>query len=132
MNLAHETENAVAGIRLQPMLHVQNMEQSISFFEALGGTVAFGSRDADWVLLRFGTTELSLLRHPPNTAQGDTELELNFISSTPLEQVESCARQAGLQVIKAASDEFFGRQMILKLASGLLVKVNEIERELVE
>ncbi len=114
------------------MLHVQDMEQSIRFFEVLGGEIAFGSRDGDWVLLRFGQTELSLLRHPPNTAQGDTELELNFFSNVPLEQVQSSAQKAGLHVVKAASDASFGRQMILKLSSGMLVKVNEIERDLVE
>ncbi len=118
-------------VRLQPMLHVQDMAQAVRFFEIIGGKLAFGSRDGDWSLLRFGNTELSLLRHPPNTEQGDTEFELNFVSTLPLEEVEAHARLAGLNVLKPASDEFFGRQMILKLPSGMLVKINEIEKELV-
>jgi catechol 2,3-dioxygenase-like lactoylglutathione lyase family enzyme len=118
-------------IRLQPMLHVDDMEQALHFFEALGGVKLFGSRDGDWSLLRFGSTELSLLRHPPNREQGDSEFELNFISTVPLEQLEASARQAGLAIFKPVTDEAFGRQMILKLPSGMLVKINEIEEELV-
>jgi catechol 2,3-dioxygenase-like lactoylglutathione lyase family enzyme len=133
MNTAHSNSaSEVAGtIRLQPMLHVDDMEQTVRFFEALGGVHLFGSRDGDWALLRFGNTELSLLRHPPNRAQGDGELELNFVSKVPLEQVETAARDAGLAIFKSATDEAFGRQMILKLPSGVPVKINEIEKELV-
>ena len=118
--------------RLQPMLHVQDMGQAIHFFEILGGAIKFGSRDGDWTLLQFGETELSLLRHPPNTEQGDTEFELNFVTTVPLESLEAHARLAGLNIMKPPADEFFGRQMILKLPSGMLVKINEIEKELVE
>jgi catechol 2,3-dioxygenase-like lactoylglutathione lyase family enzyme len=118
-------------VRLQPMLHVQDMEQALRFFEAVGGSRAYGSRDGDWALLRFGNTELSLLRHPPNHDQGDSEFELNFVSTIPLEQLETSARQAGLTLFKPVTDEAFGRQMILRLPSGMLVKVNEIEEDLV-
>ncbi len=133
MNTAHSNSapEVAGGIRLQPMLHVEDMEQALRFFEALGGVQLFGSRDGDWALLRFGSTELSLLRHPPNRAQGDGEFELNFVSTVPLEQVETAARDAGLAIFKAATDEAFGRQMILKLPSGMPVKINEIEEELV-
>jgi len=34
-------------------------------------------------------------------------------------------------VVKAVTDEAFGRQLILKLPSGILVKINEIEEDLV-
>jgi len=56
---------------------------------------------------------------------------LNFVSTIPLEQLETRARQAGLTLFKAVSDEAFGRQMILRLPSGMLVKVNEIEEDLI-
>ena len=118
-------------IRLQPMLHVQDMEEALRFFEAVGGELAYGSRDGDWALLKFGNTEMSLLRHPPNVAEGDTEFELNFVSTVPLEQIEAAARAAGLTIVKAVTDEAFGRQMILRLPSGLRAKINEIEEDLV-
>ena len=125
------TVNHAEGVRLQPMLHVQDMEEAVRFFETLGGSQVYGSRDGDWTLLRFGNTEMSLLRHPPNRLEGDSEFELNFISSVPLEQLESKARRAGLAVVRSAGDEAFGKQMILELSSGMRVKVNQIEEDLV-
>ncbi len=122
---------AVPAVQLQPMLHVKNMSSAVRFFAALGGEVAYGSRDGDWSLLRFGNTELSLLAHPPNTEQGDTEFELNFLSHVPLKSLEAKARAARLKIFKHATDEAFGRQLILQLDSGLLVKINEIEEDLV-
>jgi hypothetical protein len=107
------------------------MEEAVRFFETLGGSQVYGSRDGDWTLLRFGNTEMSLLRHPPNRLEGDSEFELNFISSIPLEQLESKARMAGLAVVRAAGDEAFGKQMILELSSGMRVKVNQIEEDLI-
>ena len=124
-------DNVAGLLSLQPMLHVPDMAQALGQFEALGGTVVFGSRDGDWSLVRFGATELSLLARPPNTEQGDTEFELNFVSSIPIESVEFRARGAAIAVFQPVTDTFFGRQLSLKLPSGLLMKINEIEADLV-
>lgn len=50
-------------LSVQPMLHVENMENSVLFFESIGAQLVFGSRDGDWSLLRFGGTCLSVLAH---------------------------------------------------------------------
>ncbi|GCE12179.1 VOC family protein [Tengunoibacter tsumagoiensis] len=47
---------------LQPMIHVEDMSKSVEFYHTLGATIVQGSRDGDWTLLRFGETEVSLLR----------------------------------------------------------------------
>ena len=59
------------------------------------------------------------------------KLELNFVSTTPLEKLEASARESGLTLFKPVTDEAFGRQMILRFPSGMLVKINEIEEDLV-
>jgi hypothetical protein len=126
-----KTGKSPGGVQLQPMLHVKSMAAALRFFAALGGKAAYGSRDGDWSLVRFGNSELALLAHPPNTDQGDAEFELNFLSHAPLKSVEARARAARLKIFKRTTDEAFGRQLILQLDSGLLVKINEIEEDLV-
>lgn len=116
---------------LQPMVHVTDMAASVAFLETLGGSVVQGSRDGDWVQIAVGGAEIGLLAHPANPEQGEGDVELNFSSRTRLEAVESAARAAGVEVASATSDEGFGRQLQLRTPDGLLVKVNEIDPELI-
>jgi predicted enzyme related to lactoylglutathione lyase len=78
-----------------------------------------------------GGAEIGLLAHPPNPEQGDDQVELNFESRTPLEHVERRARDAGVTVARPTNDEGFGRQLQLRTPDGLLVKLNEIDAELI-
>lgn len=117
-------------VRLQPMVHVTDMAASVAFYEALGGELVHGSRDGDWVLLRLGGAEVGLLAHPPNPDQGEGVVELNLVSTRPLEELEERVRAAGVAVVRPASDEAFGRQLQLAAPGGMLVKVNELEPEL--
>jgi hypothetical protein len=114
-------------LTLQPMVHVRDMAGTVSVLEALGGEVVLGSRDGDWVQMRIGGAEIGLLAHPPNPAQGEGDVELNFQSQTRLEDVEAGAVEAGVEVARPTSDEGFGRQLQLRTPDGLLVKINEID-----
>jgi hypothetical protein len=114
-------------LTLQPMVHVRDMAGTVSVLEALGGEVVLGSRDGDWVQMRIGGAEIGLLAHPPNPAQGEGDVELNFQSQTRLEDVEAGAVEAGVEVAQPTSDEGFGRQLQLRTPDGLLVKINEID-----
>lgn len=116
---------------LQPMVHVTNMNAAVAFLEALGGRVVQGSRDGDWVQVALGGAEVGLLAHPANSEQGEGDVELNFQSRTPLEHVEQAAREAGVTIASPTSDEGFGRQLQLRTPDGLLVKINEIEADLI-
>lgn len=116
---------------LQPMVHVKNMNAAVAFLEAIGGRVAQGSRDGDWVQLAIGGAEVGLLAHPANPEQGEGDVELNFESRTPLEHVEQAARDAGVEIAAPTSDEGFGRQLQLRTPDGMLVKINEIDADLI-
>ncbi len=116
---------------LQPMVHVKNMNATVAFLEVIGGRVAQGSRDGDWAQLAIGGAEVGLLAHPANPEQGEGDVELNFESRTPLEHVEQAARDANVEIAAPTSDEGFGRQLQLRTPDGMLVKINEIDADLI-
>jgi predicted lactoylglutathione lyase len=121
-----------AKITLQPMLHVKNMGKSLDFYNHLGATVLNGSRDDDWVLLRFGETELGLLAHPENPEQHEEKVELNFEYEASLEKLEAKLREAGVKIARPTGDEGFGEQLQLESPDGILVKINQLDPDLYE
>lgn len=119
-------------LAIQPMLHVENMGESLEFFERLGAKVLFGSRDGDYSLVQFGPTKLGLLAHPPS-ADNPEPLELHFESGTPLEQIEEHLKSTAPSMIhRGTADEAFGKMLQLRTPDGLLVKLLELERDLIE
>lgn len=125
------TMNDKPTLTLQPMVHVKNMKATVAMMEALGGELIQGSRDGDWTQIRIGGAEVGLLAHPANPAQGEGDVELNFESHTRLEDVEDLARSAGVEIVQPTSDEGFGRQLQLRTPDGLMVKINEIDADLI-
>ena len=123
--------NEPIDLTLQPMVHVKSMSETVAFLEALGGRVVQGSRDGDWVQIAIGGAEIGLLAHPANPEHGEGDVELNFESRTRLSDLEQAARAAGLQIAQPTSDEGFGRQLQLRTPDGMLVKVNEIDHDLI-
>ncbi len=118
-------------VRVQPMLHVANLRDSIAFYEAFGGKLVFGSRDGDWALMRFGDTTLSLLAHEPS-AENPEPVELQFVSGQPLEAIEEHLQATNPAMIaRGVGDEAFGRMLKLRTPDGLVVKLLELERDLI-
>jgi predicted lactoylglutathione lyase len=124
-----QTQENIA-VKLQPMLHVDDMAKALEFYSKLGASVLNGSRDGDWALLRFGTTELGLLAHPANPEQNEGQVELNFEYAASLEELEKKLREAGVTIVRPASDEGFGYQLQLESPDGMLIKINQIDPEL--
>ena len=108
------------------MVHVTDMASTVTALEVLGGHVIRGSRDGDWVQITIGGAEVGLLAHPANPAQGEGDVELNFQSHEPLEEVAERAANAGVHIAAPVTDQGFGRQLQLRTADGLLIKINEI------
>ena len=120
------------GLRLQPMVHVQNLADALCFYEALGAKLLFGSRDGDWAMVQLGSVRLGLLAHPPGDGKRET-VELQFTSSRPLGEVEAHVRRIDPGFIaRGVADEAFGRMLKLQTKDGLLVKIVEVDRDLVE
>ncbi|KZE40515.1 hypothetical protein AVW09_15165 [Microbacterium sp. T32] len=123
--------NAAPRIILQPMVHVEDMASAVTALEVLGAHVLQGSRDGDWVQLSVGGAEVGLLAHPANPEQGEGDVELNFQSHEALENIATRARAAGVEIASPVTDEGFGRQLQLRTADGLLMKINEIDTDLI-
>lgn len=119
------------GLRVQPMVHVDDLASSLDFYEALGGRTVFGSRDGDWALIEFGGSMLSLLAHPPGDGRMET-VELQFTCAARLEAIEIHLRSVDPTFIdRGVADEAFGRMLKLRSPDGLVVKVLELERDLI-
>ena len=114
-------------IKLQPMVHVRSMEESVRFYEALGGKLLTGSRDGDWAKIGIGNAEISLLAHPPNREQNEAVVELNFETDEPLGAVQKMLEAAGVEIVRGAADEAFGEQLQLASPDGLLIKINRLD-----
>jgi catechol 2,3-dioxygenase-like lactoylglutathione lyase family enzyme len=118
------------GMRLRPMVHVQDMPASVAFYEQLGAEIVHGSRDGDWVPLALAGAQIGLLAHPPNPEQYKGTVELNFEATEPLEDLEERLRATGVQIARPTSDEGFGRQLQLASPDGLLIKIDELDPDL--
>ncbi len=114
------------------MVHVDDIAKSIDFYQALGGKLLFGSRDGDWVLMQFEDSTISLLAHAPGDGKLET-VELQFVSATPLDALEDHVKSIDPRLIdRGVADEAFGRMLKLKTPDGLLIKILELERDLIE
>jgi catechol 2,3-dioxygenase-like lactoylglutathione lyase family enzyme len=118
---------AAADISLQPMIHVADMAAAVTFYEALGARVEHGSRDGDFVLMSIGTSQFSLLAHPPNPDQNEGQVELNFAATANLDQIEQRLRAADVTITTPATGQGFGRQLQVTSPDGLLIKINQLE-----
>ncbi|GCE08847.1 VOC family protein [Dictyobacter aurantiacus] len=123
-------EQSEETLRLQPMLHVEDMGRALDFYSKLGATIVHGSRDGDWALLRIGQTELGLLAHPANPDQNEGRVELNFEYGASLEELEKKLRAAGITIARPTGDEGFGYQLQLEDPDDMLVKINQLDPEL--
>ena len=120
-------ENTTTRLKLQPMIHVEDMAASIKFYEALGATLVVGSRDGDYVQLAIGGAEISLLAHPANPEQAEGQVELNFEAEEPLDALQERLERAGVKIARGAADEAFGFQLQLETPDGMLVKINRLD-----
>ena len=120
-------KNVMPSLKLQPMIHVEDLAASIKFYEALGATLLTGSRDGDYAQLAIGGAEISLLAHPVNPEQAEGQVELSFEADEPLDLLQARLEAAGVTIARGASDEAFGFQLQLETPDGMLVKINRID-----
>ena len=119
-------------LKPQPMVHVESMREALRFYEALGATFLFGSRDGDWAMIDFSGAQIGLLAHPPGDGKRET-VELQFTCNQSLNTLEQRIRAVDPAFIeRGTADEAFGRMLKLQTPDGLLVKVIEVDRDLVE
>jgi catechol 2,3-dioxygenase-like lactoylglutathione lyase family enzyme len=119
-------------MRAMPIRYVRDVARARRFYEALGLRHDFTSRPTRrgvsvWTELTADTGGLAL-HHKPADAEHD--IELSFESDEPLEKVTERLRAAGYELATEIVDESFGRSFTVRDPEGLLIQVNEHDREL--
>ena len=122
-----------------PIRYVRDMAAARRFYEALGLTLDFASRPPRhgtpvWLELRGHEGGLALHLAPPDaqptTDRYQHEIELSFEADEPLEAVVERLAGAGYEPATMIVDESFGRSFTVRDPEGLLIQVNEHDREL--
>lgn len=113
--------------------YVRDMDAARRFYEALGLAVDFVSRQprhgpSRWVEL-CGEPGVLALHHVPE-GEPLTGVTLAFESEEPLEGVVKRLSAAGYEPASGIVDEAFGRSFTVRDPEGVLVQVNEHDREL--
>jgi catechol 2,3-dioxygenase-like lactoylglutathione lyase family enzyme len=116
--------------------YVRDVAAARRFYEALGLEVDFASRPTrhgttTWVEMVGGRGALALHGIGPGDDPDDLPpVDLAFEAEEPLEQVVARLAAAGFAAGTAIVDESFGRSFCVRDPEGLLVQVNELDREL--
>lgn len=123
-------------MRPMPIRYVRDVEAARRFYQALGLEVDFTSRPprrgpSVWHELR-GVAPAALALHRVDDADehADTPVELAFVTDEPLEAVVDRLRAAGYEPASAVVDEAYGRSFTVRDPEGLLLQINEHDREL--
>jgi catechol 2,3-dioxygenase-like lactoylglutathione lyase family enzyme len=120
-------------VKVMPIRYVRDMAEARRFYAALGLQHDFSSRPTRrghsvWTELLADTGGLALHLRPEGTP--GPEVELSLESGEPLENVAARLRSAGYDLATAIVDEAFGRSFTVRDPEGLLIQVNEHDRDL--
>ena len=118
-------------MRLRPIHFVPDVPEAVRFYEALGLTLDDRARTGHWIEMSASAGELGL--HDAAVADdgaGRTGLQLNFICDEPLEDVEQRLRDAGFPPEGTIVDQAWGRSLYVRAPDGMVVQIDEQDREL--
>lgn len=116
-----------------PIRYVRDVAAAARFYQALGLRPGYRQPaprrgPTQWVELRGGEGTLAL--HQAGPAGEGPPVELAFEAGEPLEPVVARLRAAGFEPATAIVDESFGRSFTVHDPEGLLIQVNEHDRDL--
>jgi catechol 2,3-dioxygenase-like lactoylglutathione lyase family enzyme len=116
-------------MKVMPIRYVADVAAATRFYAALGLIQGDSSRSGNWTELSGSGGMLAL--HAARTAEQDTpgRVELSFEAEEPLEVLAGRLTAAGFEP-EAIVDENFGRSLRVIDPDGVLVQVNEHDREL--
>jgi hypothetical protein len=118
-------------VRVRPVHFVPDVERARCFYEALGLQTELRSRVGGWIELRAAGGELGLHDGPSaDDGAGREGILLSFVSDEPLEDVARRLRAAGFPPDGEVVDREWGRSLLVQGPGGMLVQVDEQDREL--
>jgi catechol 2,3-dioxygenase-like lactoylglutathione lyase family enzyme len=118
-------------MRIRPIHFVPDLAEAVRFYEALGLTAQARSRSGHWIELAAAGGELGL-HGAAIAADGDgrTGVALNLVADEPLEAVERRLREAGFPPEGTIVDQEWGRSLLVPAPDGMIVQIDEQDREL--
>jgi catechol 2,3-dioxygenase-like lactoylglutathione lyase family enzyme len=118
-------------VKVRPIHFVSNLREAVRFYEALGLEREALSRSGHWLELAAGGGELGL-HDGAVAADGDGRegVMLTFVADEPLEAVARRLRTAGFAPRVEIVDREWGRSLLVSGPDGMLVQVDEQDREL--
>jgi len=116
-------------MKVMPIRYVADMAASARFYAALGLVPGDSSRSGNWTELNAAGGILAL--HSARTSEQDIpgRVELSFETAEQLEMLAERLTAAGFEP-EAIVDENFGRSLRVTDPDGVLVQVNEHDRDL--
>jgi|HubBroStandDraft_4_1064222.scaffolds.fasta_scaffold110799_2 catechol 2,3-dioxygenase-like lactoylglutathione lyase family enzyme len=116
-------------MKVMPIRYVADVTAATRFYAALGLVQGDSSRSGNWTELNGSGGTLAL--HTARTEEQDPpgRVELSFETQEPLETLAERLTAAGFEP-EAIVDENFGRSLRVIDPDGVLVQVNEHDREL--
>jgi catechol 2,3-dioxygenase-like lactoylglutathione lyase family enzyme len=118
-------------VRVRPIHFVPDVAEAVRFYQALGLRPDARSRSGHWVELAAAGGELGL--HDAAIAadgRGRSGIALNFVADEPLEAVERRLREAGFPPDGTIVDQEWGRSLLVPGPDGMLIQIDEQDREL--
>jgi catechol 2,3-dioxygenase-like lactoylglutathione lyase family enzyme len=118
-------------MRLRPIHFVPDVAAAVRFYEALGLTVDGKARSGHWIEMSASAGELGL--HDAAVAddgKGRQGVALSFVADEPLEEVERRLRRAGFAPEGTIVDQAWGRSLSVRAPDGMVVQIDEQDREL--
>jgi catechol 2,3-dioxygenase-like lactoylglutathione lyase family enzyme len=120
-------------MKVRPIHFVPDVDEALRFYEALGLRAQARARPGHWVELVASGGELGL--HDAAVADdgaGRSGIQLNLLldSGESLEGVERRLREAGFPPDETIVDQEWGRSLYVPGPGGLVVQIDERDREL--
>ena len=118
-------------MKVRPIHFVPDVAAAVRFYEALGLTADATARSGHWVELAGSGGELGL--HDAAKAadgEGRTGVMLGLVADEPLEIVERRLRAAGFPPEGTIVDQEWGRSLLVRAPDGMVVQIDEQDREL--
>ncbi len=113
-------------MKLQPIVYTTDMESAVGWYSAvLGSGPAF--RSDVWTSFAEGGAYLAL--HRVDVLPEESRVELSLVAGESLEKIMDRLAAVNIPVERGIQEETFGRSFLLRDPEGLVIQVNEHQRD---